>query len=158
MQKFNKRMDRQFRNSNEAGFVSASSNNIRRRTAAMVYRQRNIDMKEVERAAYLTLVKSTKTLSALFQPDPKDKLDFHDLSGVDKWKRIFKQKHWKAFTKDPKARKRNSSEQTFDNFHNFRVNLPFLFNTTGVTVLVCPAFDVGWQRLLKRQGIARVSF
>ena len=125
MQKFNKRMDRQFRNSNEAGFVSASSNNIRRRTAVMVYRQRNIDMKEVERAAYLTLVKSTKTISALFQPDPKDKLDFHDLSGADKWKRVFKQKHWKAFTKDPNARTRNSSEQTFDNFHNFRVNLPF---------------------------------
>ena len=36
MQKFNKKMDRQFKNSNEVGFISASANNVRRRTAAMV--------------------------------------------------------------------------------------------------------------------------
>ena len=97
MQKFNKRMDRQFRNSNEAGFVSASSNNIRRRTAAMV-RQRNIDMKEVERAAYLTIVKSTKTLSALFQPDPKDKLIFMISVALINGNEYLA-KHWKAFAK-----------------------------------------------------------
>ena len=127
MEKFKRKLDKQLRASNNQGFISSSSNATRRRTALMVYRQRNIDMEEMEKEAYKHLVKSTKFISQIFQPDPKDKLNFEELSAKDKWKRVFKEKHWKAYTKDPKARTRKDKNGGYvdeDDYHNFRINLP----------------------------------
>lgn len=127
MENFKCKLDRQLLQSKKQGLISAVNNETRRRTALMVYRQRNIDMAEVEKDAYVNLTKSTELISKLFQPDPNDKLKFSALSAKNKWKRVYKEKHWKAYTKDPnKSRRKNKNGDDLgeDNYHNFRINLP----------------------------------
>ena len=92
METFKRKLDRQLLQSRKQGLISAANNETRRRTALMVYRQRNIDMAKVEKEAYVQLKKSTELISKLFQPDPNDKLNFSALSAKDKWKRVYKEK------------------------------------------------------------------
>ena len=127
METFKRKLDRQLLQSRKQGLISAANNETRRRTALMVYRQRNIDMAKVEKEAYVQLTKSTELISKLFQPDPNDKLNFSALSAKDKWKRVYKEKNWKAYTIDPNKSRRKikiGDDHGEDNYHNFRVNLP----------------------------------
>ena len=97
----------------------------------MVYRRRNIDLRTIEKEAYRKFTGQISLIGKLFAPDPNDALDFNALDGKGKWKRVFKEKHYRAFYQDPEAKKvahknpiASGGNSQVDIGHSFRVNLP----------------------------------
>jgi hypothetical protein len=131
MHTFQKKLERQIANSQSMRIFDAEANSIRTRTALLVYRRRNIDLRTIEKEAYRKFTGQISLIGKLFAPDPNDALDFNALDAKGKWERIFKDKHYRAFYHDPHAKKvahknpiPSDGGPQVDIGHSFRVNLP----------------------------------
>ena len=120
---YRKKLEKQLAASAATEIFKPTVNALRFKTAIMVYRQRHINLRVIEKDQHQKLIAHSKMLSGVFFPNSNDSLPFRDLGPKQKWKRVFREKHWKAFSKDPDGYRRG--KKTSGDFHPYRVDLPF---------------------------------